>query len=626
MHRHGLIVRPLLTALAVVLTLVSCSEGPAERVDCRSAAAAAGAPGPILDLLERPPSEWETLERLAVRGAMEEYGLSDSCADLALAMERGREANTPSTDPLPSTIQSLSPPTIPSPVPSPTLTPAATMPIAPISAQIPFPSPAAGRTFTPDELLPMAIEDFEYASQLRIISPEIYDAISDLAWVSDGIYGRDAEPVQGLIDLGVESPFSAGALLDMAWLTDGLSDEEAWLVSSLGYLALAMPDAIEDMVRMPWIEDGITEDESWAISSLADLSPESTAAVREIASRQWFDDGVTADESLVIVSLGSISQHSGMASPFVTMPFLDTIEPSDSHALMSLDILSYEAPEVFDDILSSYMGSDGISDSEAPILALLHDVHSENPGMVSSLLSSDGPRVEQRDIDLPLAGGVRLAIVRTRGGAARSMDLLEGAVRFSENFMDVPFPTNFVLLHFADAVMPDVVAHNTGINITVHPDFDIDDGSEDALDAPLLMAHEVAHYYWGGFGEPWLDEGAAEVMAYVYDESTTGYRWYVSDIATLYPCSIPDLSALTQVTGDPPLDCIYGLGGGLFLDLYRTLGADDFHKGFRSLYLLGQNDPGEDGPGARRIHVREAFEFHPVARDEIIPRWYGDRQ
>ena len=546
--------RPLLAALALVLTLVSCDDGPAELVDCRSAAEDSGVPAPILDLMERSPSEWETMERLAVRGALEEYGLSASCADLALAMESDRENSTPPPAPLPSTVRSPSPPTMTSPLPSPASTPAAKATIAPVPAQIPFPSPVAARTFTPDELLPMTLDDFEYASQLRIISPEIYDAISDLAWVTDGIYERDVEPVQGLIDLGVESPLSASALLDMKWLTDGLSDDEAWVVSSLGYLALVMPDAIEDMVWMRWISDGITEDESWAISSLADLSLESTDSIREITSRQWFEDGITADESLVITSLGSISQHLETASALVTMPFLDTIEPSDSHALMSLDILSYEVPEVFDDILSSALGSDGISDNETPILALLHDVHFENPGMVSSLLSSEGTRVEQRDIDLPQAGGVRLAIVRTQSGAARSMDLLEGAVRFSESFMDVPFPTNFVLLHFADAVMPDVAAHNKGINMTVHPDYDVDDGSEDALNAPLLMAHEVAHYYWGGFGEPWLDEGAAEVMAYAYDESTTGYRWYVSDIATMYPCSIPDLSALAQVVGDPPLD------------------------------------------------------------------------
>ena len=220
---------------------------------------------------------------------------------------------------------------------------------------------------------------------------------------------------------------------------------------------------------------------------------------------------------------------------------------------------------------------------------------------------------------------MRLAIVRTPDGAARSMDLLESAVRFSESYLGEPFPTNFVLLLFAETVMPGADALNAGINMTVHPDFDIDDGSEDALDAPFLLAHEVAHYYWGGSGEAWIDEGAADVMSYAYDESTTGHEWYVSDIATIYPCSIPDLSALALMPGDPPRDFIYGLGAGLFLELYRTLGAEDFRKGFRALYLLSQNDPGENGPGTRRIHVRKAFEFHPADRDEVIPRWYGDR-
>ena len=490
---------------------------------------------------------------------------------------------------------------------------------------MPFPTPVPLRTLTPEEQPSLALDDFEYASLLRAISPEIYNAISELVWVADGIYGRDGDSVQGLIDLGIESPSSAQTLLDMRWVTDGLADEEAWVISSLGYLALDVSDAIEDMVRLPWIADGITGDESWAISSLADLALESTDAVRTIASRKWFVDGITQDESLVIESLGFISNETGTGSTFVTMPFLDSIEPSDSHALTSLSILSYEAPEAFDDILSNPVIADGVTDSEAPALVLLHDVHSENPSLVSTLLPPDSTRVEQRDIDLPLAGRVRLAIVRTQEGAARSMDLLEGVVRFSESYMGEPLPTNFVLMLFADSVIPDAEGHNTGINMTVRPDYDVDDGSEYALNAPLLLAHEVAHYYWGGSGEAWLDEGAADVMSFAYDESTTGYEWYVSDIATMYPCSIPDLSTLARMPGEPPQDYIYGLGAGLFLDLYRTLGAEDFRKGFTALYLRSQNDPGEDGPGARCIHVRKAFEFHPAARDEVIPRWYGDR-
>ena len=608
-RRHSLTMRLPLSVLALFLLLVSCSEAPTEHDDCTSAAEDSGVPGLILDLMEQPPAEWESLERLAIRGALEEYGLSDACADVALAVERGRAAHTPS------------PITSPSPSASPVPTPTATETNAPIPAQMPFPTPVPLRTLTPEEQPSLALDDFEYASLLRAVSPEIYNAISELMWVADGIYGRDEDPVQGLIDLGIESPSSAQTLLDMRWLTDRLADEEAWVISSLGYLALDVPDTIEDMVRLPWIADGITEDESWAISSLADLALESTDAVRTIASRKWFVDGITEDESLVIQSLGFISNETGTGSTFVTMPFLESIEPPDSHALMSLDILSYEAPEAFDDILSNPMIADGVTDNEAPILALLHDVHFENPSLVSTLLSPNGIRVEQRDIDLPMAGRVRLAIVRTQDGAARSMDLLEGVVRFSESYMGEPFPTNFVLLLFADAVMPGADAHNKGINMTVHPDFDVDDGGEYALDAPILLAHEVAHYYWGSSGEAWIDEGAADVMSFAYDESTTGYEWYVSDIATMYPCSIPDLSALALMPGDPPQDCIYGLGAGLFLELYRTLGDEDFRKGFRDLYLLSQN-----GPGAQRIHVRESFEFHPAAREEMIPRWYGDRQ
>ena len=510
-----------------------------------------------------------------------------------------------------------------SPLVFPTLV--ATNTSVPIPAQIPFPSPAPARTFTPDELAPLSLVEFEYAAQLRIISPEIYDAVSELEWVADGIHDRDADPVQGLINLGVESPTSAWILIHTSWLSDGLSDQEAMTVSAIGYLALDMPETVEYLAALPWVADGITEDESWAITSLDTLSFESADAVREIVAKPWFVDGITEDESLALESLGNISYETGKASSFVSMPFLSVVEPPDSHALISLDILLYEDPSVFEGILSHPEVADGITDREAIILSLLHDVYSDNPGLIESLLAPSGALVEERRIDLPLAGSMQLAIVRTHEGAARSMDLLESAVRFSEDYMGEPFPANFVLLLFADAVTQGVLGHNAGINMIMLPDFDVDDGSLDALDAPMLFAHEVAHYYWGDFGEDWVNEGAAEVMAIIYDESTTGFDWRTSDIAEAYPCSIPDLTAFERLSGEPPLECVYALGAGLFLDLYRAMGSEDFQRGLAALYMLGQERPGIDGPGARRSHVRDAFEFHPEARDRVIPKWYGDR-
>ena len=88
--------------------------------------------------------------------------------------------------------------------------------------------------------------------------------------------------------------------------------------------------------------------------------------------------------------------------------------------------------------------------------------------------------------------------------------------------MGEPFSTNFVLLFYADAVIPDYAGHNTGLNMTVHPDFDSDDDSDEALSAPFILSHEVAHYYWNTSSQLWLDEGAAEVMSIIYEETMTG--------------------------------------------------------------------------------------------------------
>lgn len=436
--------------------------------------------------------------------------------------------------------------------------------------------------------------------------------------------------MQGLIDLALKAPLAAESLMEMRWMTDELDESEGAAVSALGYLvwhrvAFDTKSPIERILSLPWFSDGISEDEAWALYSLPDLANESPRMVRDLVSRHWFSDGISEDESFAIESLGAISYETDAASMFITMPFLDSIEPPDSHALLSLSLLSEETPEVFDDIVSHPTVADGITDAEATVVALLHDVQFTKPELVDTLLDPSGVLVEERDIELPLAGGVRLAIVRTQGGASRSIDLLESAVRFSERHMDEPFPTTFALLLFADAVLPDAVGHNAGINMVVHPDFDVDDGSDEALYAPSLLAHEVAHYYWNGFGKEWIYEGAAELMALVYDEATAGYEWYVSDLPDIYPCAISDLTALERHPGELPIDCVYGLGGGLFLDLYRTLGDEDFRKGFRALYLMSQQqDVDFGGPRAQRAHVRQAFQFHPVARDEIIPKWYGE--
>ena len=460
---------------------------------------------------------------------------------------------------------------------------------------------------------------------LRQSDPETYHAIARLGWALDGISGMETDPAQALIYLGFEAPASVGALLRMPWLSDELSEDESWAASALGYLALDAPHAFERMMEMGWIADGVSEDESWAVSSLSDVATESRDAANRLVSYHWFADGIDVDEAAAVTTLGSISYETGSAAKLVGMRFLDSIEPADPYALSSLEILAYESPAVFHRILSHPNVADGITDHETAALALLHDVQATNPDMVDILLDPSAVQVERRAIGLPLAGDVHLAIVRTQPGAARSMELLESSVRFAEDFMDEPFPTNFVLLLYADAVMSGFAGHNVGLSMTIHPDFDTDDGSDEAHQAQSLLTHEVAHYYWGNSARMWLDEGAAEIMAIIYEESTTGQETW--GMANTFPCSYAaDLSGVERLEGTLASDCAYSIGTRFFLDLYRTLDEDEFQRGFRELYLLGRDVFDWEDPEARGIdHVRDAFDFSEAASDEIIPKWYWSR-
>ena len=134
----------------------------------------------------------------------------------------------------------------------------------------------------------------------------------------------------------------------------------------------------------------------------------------------------------------------------------------------------------------------------------------------------------------------------------------------------------------------------------------------------------MAHYYWNTSSQLWLDEGAAEVMSIIFEESTTGQE--ALGAANTFPCSYAaDLTGVERMEETLAGDCAYSLGTRFFLDLYRTLGEKEFQRGFRELHRLGRDIFDPEDPDARGIDdVREAFGFSQEARDEIIPKWYWE--
>ena len=188
--------------------------------------------------------------------------------------------------------------------------------------------------------------------------------------------------------------------------------------------------------------------------------------------------------------------------------------------------------------------------------------------------------------------------------------------------MDVPFPTNFVLLLYADALPDDSDGLNFRTNMAVHPKYDVGDDSENVELAFHVIAHEAAHYYWRG-GPLWLDEGAANLLAFVArghetDDTVDPYNSpcaTTSNIASLEPAISTEVNDLHN--------CHSALGERLFLDLRQTLDEDEFRQGFRTLYLSVDDLTDIEAIPPRSVeHLRDAFSFSPVALDTVIPRWY----
>ena len=139
----------LLTSLLAVLILIvfiACSDDAAPG-DCIDAARDAGVPDRVIEWMKDPVEEWGTIERIAIREALEKFGIGEFCADVEQkltfvesspmnnALEMAKDAAkaaalTPSPEP-------------PAPAPNPTRRPASTPLPAPTAARAPIPTPVA---------------------------------------------------------------------------------------------------------------------------------------------------------------------------------------------------------------------------------------------------------------------------------------------------------------------------------------------------------------------------------------------------------------------------------------------------------------------------------------------------
>ena len=463
-----------------------------------------------------------------------------------------------------------------------------------------------------------AVQDLLY---IAVVSRPVASSIVSLGWVRDGIDDVEAGAIDWMNN--VESAEVASSVVSLAWMQDGIDDVEVKTIEELSYIANRDAGIGLSVVSLGWVQDGIDMLEAGVIYWMRNIGSAEVAS--SIVSLAWMQDGIDDVEVKTIEELSYIANRdAGSALRIVGMPFIEAVEPPDMSALASLRQLAGFRPEIFERIMAHPTIRDGITNDWAQVVATLDGVARTSPGLINVLLDPSKVSLERRAITLPLAGDVVLSIIRTDQGAARSMDLLEHAVRSAEGYMDAPLPTSYVGLLYENAVSGSNAGTNFGTHIAVLPEYDVDDGSHEAESAGGHVAHEVAHYYWGG-NEHWVDEGASDFMAAAVERARTGRPIGVTNPPCAYARTIAELESLGISRVDVEFDCNYSLGERLFVDLRRTLGDERFRQAFRALYLASElEDDADDrrGTSVGIEHVREAFRSDDGAESAVIARWY----
>ena len=408
-----------------------------------------------------------------------------------------------------------------------------------------------------------------------------------------------------------EFPRRERAIRELSWVQDGIGDSEL--------------DGVQALVNLGWYGNGDTFD--------------------TIMSKPWVKDELNKHEVRIIYLLRRIAWQSRDAAHAISvMPFLDTVEPPDVLAMESLRRLGYFGEEgILEPLLAVLQHptiADGITDEETPVVATLYSTANYKPDVIDALLDPETVLLENRVIDLPLAGPANLTIIRTQPGPAVTMDLLEDAVRHVERFMSLPFPVRQVNYLFADVRPGRSAGANSGTHITSRPYVDGTDYVKNETETSYVgesthrhFIHETGHYYWRG-NPSWLDEGAVAFIEAIARSRMSGRPLSLEYEPCAQARNIAKLERMRAERKEVSSRCDAGLGERLFHDLYRNMDDTTFRLAFRRLYLLSQfDDPNDDCEGTRLgiCHVRASFttdvpDEAAATALKVINRWYGSSE
>ena len=433
------------------------------------------------------------------------------------------------------------------------------------------------------------------------------------------------------------APNMAAAIGSLPWTSDGLTEWEQEALDSLARIGASWPTVGDVLLEKPWLVDGITRSEARFLTELNSL----ILIIESIPP----EPGVSTTIEDVLELIEEI----------LSMPFVDTIEDYDAHAIYELykkhvsptfDQLPPAYPEFeltfqgFQRTVSHLASGGGMTDDQALIIAnriVESAYYIDNEKELRLHLDPDlsvkrDISIERRKIKLPLSGDMLLIVVRSEPSTISTMDVLEESVRVVEHIMGEPFVVDHVAL-FIEQRRGFRFGSWDRYYMTISPRLLRDE--KVLRDTGFgIVVHETAHYYWQR-GTLWLVEGAADFVAELSGKDNK------SRIAATE--AFCEFEFIADIFENPYFDrsCNYYLGARLFSELHAGLGSRLFHEGFKRLYAIQKENKHIDGvvpriatdgqvnikPGidyVLRAFVSEASsEAAAIAEAIIMHRYYG---
>ena len=420
------------------------------------------------------------------------------------------------------------------------------------------------------------------------------DSVARMQWVVDGVTDDEAETLASLWGLATSEPELTGLLLQLPWVVDMPVDTPVTIEWDLFRLLVAegmdSPGLALLVATHPLLADDLTYEELEVAFLLIETGSANLEWARRLASLDWVSDGIERRELRLLSAVVSTAGSPTSPSEFLLSIFsLADHLTGDlrAHVTLALTDLALDDPDYLEQVTAQRWFADGLAEEEAVLVVIMERAAQDSPELFQDLLAERF--TQTTTVDLPLTGRVRLwAMQNTPFPEGEALlQRMEDAVRYLEELIQEPFPTNDFIVSVVDQSYNfgyGGIWLNTHIRLVRYQRPEIVE----------TISHEAGHFIFKG--PRWYSEGASE-LGRAFVNHRTGVQTLdqrreqlaMDDICAHY-ANIRHWAYQTEELGPSPGDrCPYILGENFLLNAWNLIGQDNMSAALQELHVLDRD-------------------------------------